>query len=162
MRVRGKVIVLLLCFIYGCNSSDKPITLDVAKITPVDSTSLFSNYLQKKHNLKLAKKQHCYIVIPTTGCGLCINTTTKYLLSGFEKLDTSKITFIVSNGTWLKDSVFNLKANYKSDKACKIDELDLHIINVTLIYVNKSKIDSIKSISSQEAKNVIQHCPQIK
>ena len=106
------------------------------------------------------KNVHCYIVVPVTGCGLCINSTVEYLLKDFDKLDTNKITFIVSNGNWLKDSLFNSKVKYYKDKAETIDQLDLHIINVTLIYTNNLKFDSIKSISSQEAKEIIKFCPQ--
>ena len=103
---------------------------------------------------------HSYIIIPTIGCGLCINSTVDYLLKDFQIIDTSKITFIVSNGFWLKDSLFNSKVTYYKDKAETIDQLDLHIINVTLIYTNNLKVDSIKSVSSQEAKDIIKFCPQ--
>ena len=160
MRIRSKFIITGFCFLLACGHETKEKQQSIESNLKADSTIIFSNYLKNKHHTNINKNVHCYIVVPVTGCGLCINSTVEYLLKDFDKLDTNKITFIVSNGNWLKDSLFNSKVKYYKDKAETIDQLDLHIINVTLIYTNNLKFDSIKSISSQEAKEIIKFCPQ--
>ncbi len=158
MRIRSKFIIAGLCFLFACTQEINEKHNVVKSETKTDSTSIFINYLKNKHHVDICNNSHCYIVIPETGCNLCINSTVEHLLKDFQAIDTSKITFIVSNGIWLKDSLFNSKAKYYKDKAETIDQLDLHIINVTIIYTNNMKIDSIKSVSSQEAKDIIKFC----
>ena len=116
-----------------------------------DQREVFAKYLYDNFNLKIPNSLHYYIVIPNNGCRLCMDNVINQIELLGKKLDSNIVTIIVSNLGCINDSLFKNNVNCYFDNTDNISDLNLPIVNVTIIHTSKEKIDSINSLDATKS-----------
>lgn len=156
MRIRSIVLMIIILYLsVACKEScNKSIALnqdDVLRVNNKDSSYYFAKYLYDNFNLKIPNSLHYYIVIPNNGCRLCMDKAINQIELLGKKLDSSLVTIIVSNLGCINDSLFKNNVNCYFDSTDNISDLNLPIVNVTIIHTSKEKIDSINSLDATKS-----------
>lgn len=136
MRIRDFLLVVLVLMLFSCNTTQQQEESNQA----FDTTALFNEYLSRTFKLQIPNKSHCYYFIAGSGCNDCIKQIVSYTKSIIKDIDTNYVTFISANSNFYNNIDF---LKLKIDSFNYINEYAFGIINVSLVYTSRNKVDSI-------------------
>jgi len=118
-----------------------------------DSKSkIFSDYLNSQFNEKIPTDIHRFILIPKMACKGCSEEFLKELTALANK-QPHNFTFISSNNELIPQHL-NIKVKLLKDSKGYLDNLNLNIANVTIIFTESENITAIKSLNLDETQTL--------